>query len=112
MSSFQDTQVCMFCGEEFWYEVDLKSGAVHPVSKCLCQRRIDHKDHIIELYAKFSAGLQVDVQEAVELIEAYLDGTLSSPDKTIEDFVRDLRNQMSGWQALDTWHPEPEDEED
>jgi len=112
MSSYQDIQVCVNCHEEHWIEYDLRSGEVTSVSQCLCMRRIAHKDNLIANYAQFSAGLQQDITEVVELIEAFSEGILSSPEKTLEEVARDLRDKMSGWQALDTWTIEPEDDDD
>ena len=40
MSSVNNTDVCSACGEEFWYDVDLRTGEYTKISSCRCDRYV------------------------------------------------------------------------
>jgi len=49
MSSVQNTEVCPTCGEEYWYDLDLRSCEYTKISQCHCDRiKKDMEDFLKE----------------------------------------------------------------
>jgi hypothetical protein len=38
MGSVQNVDVCPVCGEEYWYELDLRTGEYRKLTMCKCDR--------------------------------------------------------------------------
>jgi len=38
MPTVQGTAICPVCGEEYWYELDLRSGEYRKLTMCKCDR--------------------------------------------------------------------------
>lgn len=48
MSSTQDTQVCLYCGEEVWYDFEYRTGKTTAMTACACQRRLVDRTEALE----------------------------------------------------------------
>jgi len=40
MSAVQDTEICMVCGEEYWYEFDCRTFEYTKLTMCKCDREL------------------------------------------------------------------------
>jgi len=66
MSSTSDTEVCLRCGEEYWYSFDLETGECTKTSACKCDRKIMFIEWFLEdrgLFKTFDKEFKESEQE-------------------------------------------------
>jgi len=66
MSSVQDTDVCIVCGEEYWYDFDCRTGEYTKLSMCKCDRQREKLEQKIK---KLKDELKYFRDEAREIIK-------------------------------------------
>ena len=48
MVSVQDIKVCPTCGEEYWYDLDCRTGEFTKLSMCKCDRMIMYAEEFLK----------------------------------------------------------------
>jgi len=69
MVSVQDIKVCPTCGEEYWYDLDCRTGEFTKLSMCKCDRMIMYAEEflkekgLLEEFEKFVAEMEKEREE-------------------------------------------------
>ena len=48
MTTVDGTDVCMACGEEYWYQLDCRTGEYTKLSMCACDRRMANAEDFLK----------------------------------------------------------------
>jgi hypothetical protein len=49
MVKVQDTAICPSCGEEYWYEFDLRTGEYTKLTMCKCDRFMRDAEEFLKM---------------------------------------------------------------
>ena len=72
MPTVQDTAVCPVCGEEYWYEFDLRTGEYRKLTMCACDRYVRDAEKFLKMkglweeFLKFHEEREKEYKEEVE----------------------------------------------
>ena len=72
MVSLQDTAICLTCGEEYWFDLDCRTGKYTKLSMCKCDRMIMYareflkKKGLLDEFDKYMAEREKEEKEEEE----------------------------------------------
>jgi len=71
--SLQDTAICPTCGEEYWFDLDCRTGKYTKLSMCKCDRMIMYAREflkekvLLNEFEKFVAEMEKEREEDEEV---------------------------------------------
>jgi hypothetical protein len=71
MPSVQDKAVCPICGEEYWYEFDLRTGEYTKLTMCACDRYVSDAEEFLKMkglweeFLKFHEEREKEYKESI-----------------------------------------------